>query len=166
MITVTRKASTTLGSAFAAFGGALAKGEDGFKAFANSLLSTFGSMAIELGTLLIAKGFAIDQLKASLLSFSGGPAIAAGAALVAIGGALQALASGPVGGGSTATPGGEPVTTAGEETITDNNLVEGIEKQAAVTVNVDGTVLDPLSVGEQIASVLTEAGFSNGAVTA
>lgn len=155
---------------FTALGGALAKGEDGFAAFGKAILGIIGDMAIQIGTTLLTIGLGIEKLKASLTTLSGGFAIAAGLALIAVGGALKALSGGGgIAGAATGAGGG----AVGGETFGDTTVgpseaeIENLEEnKAAVTVNVDGTVLDPQSVGLQIAEVLNEAGFGSGAVIA
>lgn len=101
-ITVVTKGQLVNGikQSVAAFGGALAQGENAFAAFGRSALGVLGDFAIELGGFFVATGIGIDALKSSLLSFSGGLAIAAGIALIAIGGALKSFAGGPAGIGS------------------------------------------------------------------
>jgi len=144
---------------------ALANGENAFAAFGSAVLGVFGDLAIQLGQFFIINGIAVEALK----SLGGAAAIAAGIALIALGTLLKAAS----GGGSSAPiqPGGEtagdggPVATADVGGPTGEDI-EDIEEQQKVVVNVEGTVLDPQGVGLQIAEVLNEAGFGNGAVTA
>ena len=70
--------------------GRLAVGDIGFKEFFNSILETIAGFLVQLGTMLIAYGFAES---AFLASFDPASKIAAGIALVAIGGAISGLLS-------------------------------------------------------------------------
>lgn len=136
---------------------ALISGENAFKAFGKAVLGVFGDLAIQLGTFFIAQGIAVTALNA----ISGSGAIAAGAALVALGTLLKSFSGGsgiasggssPNGvGGSAPDPVFEPDTVTGE-----------LEKSTAVTINVEGTVLDPVAVGQQISSILEESFNASG----
>ena len=55
-----------------------------------ALLQPFAQTAVQLGTMLIAQGTAVEAFNKSLMSLQGAPAIAAGVALVAIGSAMRA----------------------------------------------------------------------------
>lgn len=72
----------------------------------SALMQPFADTAVQLGTMLIAQGVAVEAFNKSLMTLQGAPAIAAGVALVAVGTAMragiQALAKGG-GGTSTAT---------------------------------------------------------------
>lgn len=148
------------GSAFASFGKAIAEGENALDAFINSLIASMGQMAIQLGTQFILQGLA--YLWAGLPN---GPSlIAAGGALAAFGGILSAVggAGGTVSEGQgtaaeelTPTIGGAELATAVED--------EGeLGQQQAVTINVEGTVIDPKTTGENIAGALQEFFDSSG----
>ena len=161
---VTKKAEfdirTRLGngisSAIQATVGALQRGENAFAAFGRAVLGIFGDLAIQLGQFFIIQGIAVEALK----SISGAAAIAAGSALVALGTLLKGISggSGSVSGGSPSTPGtvGAPNDTFGE--IDED---EEVERSTAVTVNVEGTVLDPIGTGTQIAELLRDVTDSN-----
>lgn len=150
----------TISAAAQAVGASLVKGAKAFDDFGNQVLGIIGDMAIQIGTTLVAIGIGIDALKASLLKLTGGYAIAAGLALIAVGGLLKSLSSqavsNSVGGGAapiSSSPGfdEQPGLTGGEQ----------VERSTSVTVNVDGTVLDPVAVGTQIAELLAEITDSN-----
>jgi hypothetical protein len=136
---------------------ALQNGENAFAAFGKAVLGVFGDLAIQLGQFFIIQGIAVEALK----SLGGAAAVAAGIALVALGTLLKGLSGGEggVGGGSSATPGsvGAPNDSAGPGVQPD----EEVERSTAVTVNVEGTVLDPIGVGTQIANLLDEVTDSN-----
>lgn len=63
------------------------------KNLGKALLGTFAGLAIELGSLAIGYGIAIESIKTALKSLAGPLAIAAGVALVALGAGLQAAVS-------------------------------------------------------------------------
>jgi hypothetical protein len=69
------------GNAFAAFGQALATGEDGLAAFGKAVLSAFGDMLIMLGTQVMAVGLGMSAVPI-LFGFQGSSAVAAGAAML------------------------------------------------------------------------------------
>jgi hypothetical protein len=134
---------------------AILKGENALKAFGKSVLNLFGDLAIQLGTFYIAEGIA----KAALFSASPGASIAAGAALVALGtviksvfgGTGSAASSASVESGSVGAPGGSAEDFSGEIQ----------EKSTNVKIDVTGQVLNPIEVGNQLASILNDA-FSAG----
>jgi tape measure domain-containing protein len=73
-----------------AFGAALVGTESIGDTLAKTLLSTIGSVATQLGGILVAAGLGIESLKVSLATFQGAGALVAGAALLAIGGLAKA----------------------------------------------------------------------------
>lgn len=142
----------------AAIGGALVKGENAFQAFGKVVLGVIGDLAIQIGSTLLSIGLGIDSLKLSLNTLTGGFAIAAGLALIALGGALKALSGGAGGlgvsaGGGAATAPTTPAFTADTELDAEEDI-EG--PQTGVTINVEGTVIDPKTTGENIATALQE----------
>jgi TP901 family phage tail tape measure protein len=145
-------------SAFSSVGKAIADGENAFDALAASVLSSIGSMITQMGESFILQGIAhsVNPLTPGL----GGPLIAAGLAMTVFGGFL-----GGVAGRGRGTSADEP-KTSGPDDIDQPVAFEPDEleeKGAGVVVNVEGTVLDPAAVGQQIVDVLNEAGFTNGA---
>ena len=76
-----------------AVGAAAAGVTEPLKNLGTTLLSTFASLAMELGGLAIGYGIAIESIKEALKSLSGPIAIAAGIALLALGAGLQAAVS-------------------------------------------------------------------------
>lgn len=149
-----------------ALGAALVKGENAFQAFGKTVLGILGDVLINIGTAIVTAGIAIDALRASLTAFFGGFAIAGGLALIALGGALKAISGGAgsigtVGGPPGATPGAAPVPETNEPEFADTN---DLERTTAVTVNVEGTIFDPIDTGRQIADLLNDA-FNAGAST-
>lgn len=150
------------GQAFAAFGKAIAKGENAFQAFINSLVASMGHMAIQLGTQFILQGIAY-----SWAGMPNGPALmAAGAALAAFGGILSA-----VGGGGGETSGastgaasggsGSGLQPSGSEGL---DTLEERKANTSLVVNVQGNILDRRQTGLEIAEVIQETFGSNGIV--
>lgn len=141
----------------------LINGENAFKAFAGSVLAIIGDLMIQLGTSIVLQGKAIEALKASLVGFFGGFAIAAGVALIAAGAALKAIASK---GGKSAAPGSSitaPGTPATPVSGTANENISG-DKRAQVNLTVQGNVYDPQGTGLAIADLLKSAGFDGALV--
>ena len=68
-----------------------------------ALMQPFADTAVQLGTMLIAQGVAVEAFNKSLASLQGAPAIAAGVALVAIGSAMRAGIQSLAKGGSSAS---------------------------------------------------------------
>lgn len=163
-----------IASGFAAFGSALATGENGFAAFGKSILKTLGTLAIQIGSFFIAVGAGLTATTI-LFGFSGGAAIAAGIALTLLGGVLQGLAGGGGGAGAgapssgTSTSGGG-VTTGTSSPIGDSatSFAQNEQRQAPgsnVTVNIAGSVLgDKRTLGKEIADSLNEAFGFDGIV--
>lgn len=69
----------------------------------SALMQPFADTAVQLGTMLIAQGTAVEAFNKSLMSLQGAPAIAAGVALVAIGSAMRAGIQSLAKGGSSAS---------------------------------------------------------------
>lgn len=150
------------GQAFAAFGRAIATGEDALKAFGQALLAAFANALIQLGT-----GFILQGIAQSLAGFgSGAPLIAAGAALATFGGALLAFSGGGSQGpgGALGAPGS--VGTGGGG-LTQDNLIgqqETEPEQARVNLTIQGDVLDSEETSLRIVQILNTAFESDGAV--
>jgi hypothetical protein len=142
---------TGAANAFASFGRAIAKGQNGLKAFANALLATMGQTAIQLGTQFMLQGAA--YMWAGMPN--GPPLIAAGAALAAFGGVLSSVGGGEGGGvaGGGLSPGADTLTTSPPENEN--------KKQTQVVVNVHGNILDRRETGLEIANILNETFATN-----
>lgn len=149
-----------VGQAFAAFGRALARGENALAAFTKAFLQSIGQGAIALGTEFILRGIAYSFVP-GLQSF-GPPLIAAGAALATFGGVLGgALAGDTATVGSTAGGGGfSPVEQPGEALPT----LEPAQQGTQVSINIEGNVLDRRDTGLAIAEVLQEFFDTNNGV--
>ena len=166
-----------ISQSFAALGGALAKGENGFKAFSSAVIGALGGLAIQMGTVLVGMGLGFSALGPimPIWGLSGASAIAAGIGLITLGGAIQALAGGggggaPVGGGAAgATGGGASGAGGGGIASTDSALLgqeEEIERKPTTTVNVNvqGNVLNTRDTALHIADVMNEHFNSTGVV--
>lgn len=144
--------------------GSLQKGENVFDNFGKFLLTTFGDLAIQLGSFFIAEGIAVSALQKI-----NPPAaiIAAGAGLVALGSIIKGFAGSGGGGGKVGTGGGgSSPTEAGISTPSDqfasgNELVQA-EKQTVVNLNVQGNVIGDKNFGKFVADSLSEAGAKEG----
>lgn len=101
-------------------------------------LDAIGSMAVQLGSVLIAEGIAIEAFKESLASLNGATAIAAGVALVAAGTAFKATAANIASSGGRSQGAAAPpmprmadnnITLNGEWKIRGADLIYLLEKQ-------------------------------------
>jgi hypothetical protein len=137
-------------------------GGNALEGFFGGFLAFIGNWAIQTGTTLIGVGLGIEALKTSIVGLTGGPAIAAGIALVALGTLLSGLSSG----GSTAQAAGGGVasdvgTDSGQIAVA-SEAEEVEERETKVAINVEGTVLDPVGVGNAIADILNETFEAGG----
>ena len=151
-----------VGGAFAAFGAALAKGEDASKAFLQSTLKFFGELAVNIGTYFIALGaaklFGLPQDKADAL-----PLIAAGAALATLGGVL-----GSFGGGSSSSAsssgGGISSSPSTSTDLTPSNQLQRKAPDTNVQVVVNGNIFDSDESGSRIVDLINSAFDKKGVV--
>jgi hypothetical protein len=155
---------TGIGNAFAKFGQALASGEDAGKAFLDSMLGLFADIAIQLGTSFILQGIAYSLNPAT--PGLGGPLIGAGAALATFGGVLKALSGGKSSASSTATnSGGGIAASPGANTeLTPTQELTRQEPGTAVSVVIQGDVLDSDESGSRIVSLINSAFDKKGVV--
>lgn len=147
------------GSAFAAFGKAIAQGENALQAFLNSLLASMGQMAIQLGTQFILQGIAYTYA-----GMPNGPSlIAAGAGLAAFGGILSGLGGGA---GESAGGAGGGVGGGGLEASPTSSFDEQeiVDQGPRIAVNIQGNVLDRKETGLEIVEIINEAFEQQGAV--
>lgn len=134
---------------------AIIDGKDAFASLGKSILGLVGDLAIFIGQFTIATSIA----KLALLDANPISGLAAGAGLIALGTVLKAIGgSGFAGEGVAAGANGSPPLSDSPEAEADEDL----GTSTAVTVNVEGTVLDPVGVGQQIAEILNET-FNAGA---
>jgi hypothetical protein len=150
-----------ISNAFAALGGALAKGENGFSAFAKSALGVIGDIAIQMGTVLIAAGLGWSVIPGFQASAA---AVPQGIALAIIGGALKAMAGG--GGESGATAGGSTASAPMGTSTANLQETEQQDPGTSVTVNVQGNILDRRETGLEIANIINESFATGGIVLA
>jgi phage-related minor tail protein len=93
---ITDSINGAVNSAIIGFGMMLGEGiatGQGMKGVGAMLLGVFADLAIQLGTLAIGYGIAIENIKVALASLAGPVAIAAGVALVALGAGLKGAIS-------------------------------------------------------------------------
>jgi hypothetical protein len=161
-----------LTNSFAGLGKALAKSENGFQAFGKAVLSALGSMAIQIGSMLVSIGLGFQALGPVLPVFglSGGAAIAAGLGLIVLGGALQALGEGGETGAGTATAtGGGGVVGAGGTAdlgaVADGSQMERNKPGTQIAVNIQGNVLDRRQTGIEIVEIIKEQFDTQGGQT-
>jgi len=146
-------------SAFSQLGSALAKGENGFDAFAKAVLGTFGELAIQIGTMMVLVGSGLSVIPGFQSSAASVPF---GIALIVLGGALKAIAGGSgAGGASTGS------TTAGDFGGGDQEFDGGfdpeeISEQQAINVNIEGNVFDSDETGVRIAEIINESFDTQG----
>jgi len=157
-----------ISSSFAALGGALATGKNGFAEFGKSVLKSLGGLLMYFGQMLIAIGLGLSTVP-FLFGFQGPAAVIAGIAATVLGGALQALGGGggaPAGAGSSS---GGGITSSSGGNISPGSVETGAlletekkEPTTTVHVNVQGNILDRRETGLAIADIINETFGSNG----
>lgn len=147
---------------FAAFGQALATGENALAAFAKAFVSSIGQIAVQQGNAFILQG--IGYLFVPGFEGFGAGLIAAGAALATFGGVLGAVAGGGKGASAAAAGGGGGGVSGPSEVSAGFGLASQGERQepeTRVVVNIQGSVLDSDETGLRIANILKEASLNN-----
>ena len=152
-----------LKNVFKATAMALAEGKNAFEVFGKGILSLMGNILMETGASLILIGLGMEAIRASILGLTGGPAIFAGVALLGLGALLSKLG----GGGSSASASTSSSGSSGTSGSTDFNTTPEAaaaveEKTTKVNIDVQGTVLNPIQVGQQIAQILNETFDATG----
>ena len=150
---------------FAAFGAALANGENALEAFGKAFLQQIANLAIQQGTQFILQG--TGYLFIPGFQTLGKQLIAAGAGLAAFGGALGATVGGgtsSAGGGGAGGGGASPVESTPFEEDTDTLEPTAAEEGAKVQLIIQGDVLDSQESGTRIAQILSESFGSQGIV--
>lgn len=146
-----------------ALGAALVNGEDAWGAFAKSVIGVIGDLMIQVGTSIILQAEAIKALQAAIATFAWPAALAAGLALIALGGAFKAISGkGASGSVPAAAPTGGATGPVATTPVAGPDLNQAANGQQ-ININVEGTVLDPRSVGQQIARILQDTFESNSA---
>lgn len=156
------------GQAFAAFGAAIAKGENALDSFTKVLFKTIADQAIALGTNFMLTGAAMmfspnpaDNAKAPFL-------IKSGAALAVFGGFLGATAG--AGGGTGGSTAGNTGVGAGNVDMRNDVASpesineERMKPQTNVSIQVNGSLVQQEELGEFITRTLNES-FGKQGVT-
>lgn len=150
-----------LGQGFAAFGAAIASGENALDAFVKSFLGAIGQMAIQQGTAFILQGLGFNVIPG--LQASGSVLVAQGAALATFGGALTALAGGggssPSVGTSSSTGGGSPIES-GFEDEEEDDFESQFQQSSTSTVIIQGDILGDEASGARIVELVNAANES------
>lgn len=155
-----------LTSAIASIGAALYEGQGLFDNFGKGIVGIMGDLAINIGSTLLFTGTAIEAFITSinsLLPGSGFAAAAAGLGLILFGGALKAS----VGKGSSApsASGGGIASSPNSSTeLTPTQNLEKLEPQTAVSVVIQGDVLDSDESGSRIVNLINNAFDKKGVV--
>jgi len=154
-----------IGGAFAAFGQALAKGEDAMAAFGKAILGTLGDIAMQMGQSFILQGIAMSLNP--LTPGAGVGLITAGAALSVFGGFLKGISGGAGGAGSSASAGGGVASQGSDfggfnaaNPITDAR----VNPNTVVNFTIQGDVLDSDNTQNRIVQLLNDAIDTKGAV--
>ena len=140
-------------------------GEKGFENFGKKIAGIMGEMAIQLGETLVLTGIGMT----SLLALNGGAAVAAGAGLIALGTILKSFSGGvdaltaPAGNadGFASTGGG---IGSGDSDSATGFSEEREEPSTAVSVQINGDVLDSEETGIRIVQILNDAFEQDGVV--
>ena len=151
-----------IGQGFAAFGKAIANGDNALDAFAKSILATFAQLAIQQGTFFILEGIALQFVPGA--QAQGSALIAAGAGLATFGGVLSAISGG--GGASAPASGGAlgQSSVTGENAFAQDQTEEREEPSTQVAVNIAGDVLDSEETGLRVVEILNDAFDKQGVV--
>jgi len=102
---------------FASTFGQLMAGTGDLGQFSSMVLGTLGDLAIQVGTMAIQTGIAIEAIEVALKSLNPVIAIAAGVALVALGTAIKGSLSNAASGGGGAISSGYASSSSGPQTI-------------------------------------------------
>ena len=153
-------------TAIASIGAALVNGQGLFDDFGKGIIGIMGDLAINIGTTLLFTGTAIEAFITSinsLLPGSGFAAAAAGLGLIIFGGALKASVG--KGGGAPSSSGGGIASSPSSSTdMTPTQELERMEPQTAVSVVIQGDVLDSDESGSRIVSLINQAFDKKGVV--
>lgn len=159
-----------LTNAFAGLGKALVKGQNGFEAMGKAVLAALGSMAIQIGTMLVAVGLGFSALGPVMPIFglSGAAAVAAGLGLIVLGGALSAMGEGGETAAGTASAGGGVSGNGGTANLggaADGSQLENVKPGTQIAVNIQGNVMDRRQTGLEIVEIIKEQFDTNGGQT-
>ena len=152
------------GNAFAAFGKALAEGENAASAFADAFIQSIGQIAVQQGTAFILQGLAYSFIPGPSQAMAGG-LIAAGAALATFGGAISALSGGgkksAVGGGGIGMSADTQVFSSPQETLSQpDDIAQRSESGPRVQLIVQGDIFNTEDTGNRLIDILN-SNFEN-----
>jgi hypothetical protein len=152
------------GNAFAAFGKALAEGDNAMGAFADAFIQSIGQIAVQQGTAFILQGLAYSFIPGPSQAMAGG-LIAAGAALATFGGALSALSGGgkksAVGGGGIGMSADTQVFSSPQETLSQpDDIAQRSESGPRVQLIVQGDIFNTEDTGNRLIDILN-SNFEN-----
>jgi hypothetical protein len=152
------------GNAFAAFGKALAEGDNAMSAFADAFIQSIGQIAVQQGTAFILQGLAYSFIPGPSQAMAGG-LIAAGAALATFGGALSALSGGgkksAVGGGGIGMSADTQVFSSPQETLSQpDEIAQRSESGPRVQLIVQGDIFNTEDTGNRLIDILN-SNFEN-----
>jgi hypothetical protein len=152
------------GNAFAAFGKALAEGENAASAFADAFIQSIGQIAVQQGTAFILQGLAYSFIPGPSQAMAGG-LIAAGAALATFGGAISALSGGgkksAVGGGGIGMSADTQVFSSPQETLSQpDEIAQRSESGPRVQLIVQGDIFNTEDTGNRLIDILN-SNFEN-----
>lgn len=163
---IKRSIGQGLGGAFAAFGNALASGENALDAFAKSFLGTLGQLMVQQGTAFILQGLGFQVIPG--LQGNGATLIGVGAALATFGGVLTALGGQSAQTASASATGGGVGATGTNQGGEFGSTVDQVEQreapQTGVNLTIQGDVLDSEDTGLRIVEVLNQAFDQQGVV--
>jgi hypothetical protein len=134
----------------------LLEGRDIFGGLLAVILNTFGDMAIQLGTMFIGIGIAVESLKV----LTGFAAVAAGIGLVLVGTIMKGFAAGssaamaPV---SNANASAADAVVAAGDVYQETQEEERQTPQTGVQVIVQGNIFDNRETGLQIAQIINDS---------
>lgn len=128
-------AFVTISEGMGEFFGALANGDAGMNDFGKMVGETFASMAIQIGKIAIAAGWAVVGIKKALTSGQAWAAIGAGIALVALGTAVKGALANAAPGGSS---GGGSSSGSGSLTYDTRTSSAALKP---MTVNINGRLV-------------------------
>jgi len=164
--TINQLLARTISQGIQSLTASLFLGEQGFKNFGATVAGIAGEMAIQLGQTLIATGIGIEALK----SLGGAAAIAAGIGLIALGTILKSF-SGGEGGASAPSGGGFSGGSSSGGGFSDGGFDPEVTAQqetsgapTAITVNVEGNILDSEATGLALVDILNDAFDQQGVV--
>lgn len=137
-------------NAFSAFGKALVTGKNAMQAFADSLLNTLGTMAVQIGSQMILTGAAYSWAGMP----NGPPLIAAGAALAAFGGIMSGVGGGSSGGASSGGGITGGAASAPAAAPTQSATPSAAKSQAQIVIQ--GDWLNSRETGNHLAEILRQ----------